>query len=166
MHRRTFLFHGTAAAAALLAGCSRAHSPEPDGARPDAGATHDGGPLFADATSFRDAALGGALVITAPFRVLLNDTRCSHNGHTCFVEPGSWDEDEEISFLGGSPEVRFWVSELVLLQAGERIPFATMGAGPGHGHCGTAWREEVGPFDDTRIERCETRGTAACELHT
>lgn len=134
MHRRTFLFHGTAAAAALLAGCSSAHSPEPDGARPDAGATHDGathdgGPLFADATTFRDAALGGALVIAAPFRVLLNDTTCSHNGHTCFVEPGSWDEDEEISFLGGSHEVRFWVSELVLLQGRRAHPLRDDGRG-------------------------------------
>ncbi len=163
MHRRTFLFHGTLGSAALLAGCSSVHVPgDPI---PDAGATHDGSPLLADAASFRDAALGGALVITAPFEVLLNDTTCSHNGHTCFVEQGSWDDDVEISFLGGSHEVRFFVSELVLLQAGERIPFATVGPGPGHAHCGTAWRREVGPFDDTLVDACEPRGTARCELH-
>lgn len=163
MRRRTFL-HGTLATTTWLAGgsavtaCSSVHAPAPDDVGP-----HDGGPLFTDASSFRDASVGGALVVTAPFRVLLNDTRCSHNGHTCYVEPGSWDEDVEISFLGGSHEVRFRVSELILLEAGERIPFATMGAGPGHGHCGTAWREEVGGFDDTRVEVCEPRGTARCE---
>lgn len=182
MRRRTFLIH-TAATAALFGGCSSAHSfpsnddaggrasddaagdAASDGGLPDAApSVHDGGPLFADASSFRDAALGGALVVSAPFRVLLNDTTCSHNGHTCFVEPGSWDDDVEISFLGGSHELRFRVSELMQLEAGERIPFATTGAGPGHGHCGMAWREEVGPFDDTRADVCTPRGTAACEL--
>ena len=75
-----------------------------------------------------------ALAIAAPFRVLLNDPSCSHNGHDCYVEAGTWNEDVEISFLGGSHEVRFWVSELVRLERGERIPFATVGPGPGHGH--------------------------------
>lgn len=157
MNRRTFLIHTGAVTTALLAGCSAAHVEGGDAS------AHDGGTLYPDAPPQLDAALPGALVIAAPFRVLLNDSRCSHNGHDCRVEAGAWEHDVEISFLGGSHEVRFWVSELLLLQAGERIPFATVGAGPGHGHCGTAWREEVGPFDDTLDDECVPRGTAMCQ---
>ena len=164
MNRRTFLLGTSAATGALLVGCSEAHDLHDDAGPPahDGGA-HDGGALFPDAPPQRDAALGGALVIASAFVVYLNDPSCSHNGHTVYVEPGAWDEDVEISFLGGSHEVRFWVSELTLLEAGERLPFATMGNGPGHGHCGTAWRREVGPFDDTLVDHCTPRGTAMCE---
>ncbi|MFO0712908.1 MAG: hypothetical protein U0353_23845 [Sandaracinus sp.] len=161
MHRRTFLIRSSATAAALLAGCSSVHSPEGD-AGP---AEHDGGTLFPDASRLgADAAVSTALAIAAPFRVLLNDPSCSHNGHDCYVEAGTWNEDVEISFLGGSHEVRFWVSELVRLERGERIPFATVGPGPGHGHCGHAWRSEVGPFDDSTPDRCAPRGTAMCSM--
>ena len=156
MNRRTFLLHTSATAMAIFSGCSAAHVTEGDAS------AHDGGTLYPDASAQVDAVVPGALVISAPFRVLLNDSRCAHNGHDCRVEAGAWERDVEISFLGGSHEVRFWVSELVRLQAGERIPFATMGPGPGHGHCGTAWREEVGPFDDALDDVCTPRGTAMC----
>jgi hypothetical protein len=163
MNRRTFLLRSSAATGALLVGCSAAHD-----LPGDAGPTHDssapdGGPLFPDAPPLRDAAIGGALVIETAFVVFLNDPSCSHHGHTVHVEAGAWDDDAEVSFLGGSHEVRFWVHELLALQAGERLPFATMGNGPGHGHCGTAWRREVGPFDGTLVDHCTPRGTAMCE---
>lgn len=158
MNRRTFLLGSGGTAGALLVGCSAAHD-----LPGDAGSSaHDGGPLRPDAPPLRDATLGGALVVTSAFLVYLNDPSCSHNGHTVHVEPGAWDDDVEVSFLGGSHEVRFRVSELVALEGGARLPFATVGPGPGHGHCGTAWRSEVGPFDDTLVDRCAPRGTAEC----
>lgn len=157
MRRRTFLIHTGAAAALFSTGCSVAHLPDGDAS------THDGGTLRPDAPAPSDAGVPGALVIASAFRVLLNDPSCSHNGHDCRVEPGRWESDVEVRFLGGSHEVRFRVSELVRLEAGERIPFATVGPGPGHGHCGTAWREEVGPFDDTLEDVCTPRGTAMCQ---
>ncbi len=160
MNRRTFLLTTSATAAALVTGCSATHDPLADAGTPP---QHDGGMLVPDASMLRDSAVVGALTIATAFVVNLNDPSCTHNGHTAYVQPGAWDHDVEISFLGGSHEVRFWVSELMQLQAGERIPFATMGAGPGHGHCGTAWRAEVGPFDDTLVDECTPRGTAVCE---
>lgn len=138
----------------------------------------DGGTLYPDARA-RDAGIeipldagfvdaeaidaGAAFVIREAFNVHLNDTTCSHHSHGCSVRPAMYLEDTEVHFLGGSHEVVFWASELVRLQNSELVPFATVGAGPGHGHCGMAWRTSVGPEDRTRMDVCATRGTAMCE---
>ncbi|MFO0728884.1 MAG: hypothetical protein U1E65_34210 [Myxococcota bacterium] len=151
------------------AGATDAGAASPDaGTTPlDAGA--DGGTLFPDASenlpdaSEPDAGLS-PLTIRSAFYVVLNDTACSRHSHQLQVSPGTWTEDVELRFLGGSHEVRFRISELMRLEASELLPFATVGNGPGHGHCGTAWRQDtVGPEDPNRAQpMCTPGGTAMC----
>ena len=56
---------------------------------------------------------------------------------------------------GGSHLVQFRPSELVRLERGEQLPFATSGAGPGHGHCGLAWRDGLFSPSRDRVDACE-----------
>ena len=155
MRRRRFVLGlgGAATFAVLGPGCARSTL------RVDGGG--DGGVLHQDAAPPVDSALA-LYVIHEAFDVLLNDSTCSHHSHSCRVAPGAYAEDAPVRFLGGSHEVVFLVSELVELERGARIPFATIGDRPGHGHCGTAWRTSVGPEEPMRPDACETRGTAEC----
>lgn len=165
MKRRDFLQATSVTAAAWMVGCSSAHTnAEPDAdagpsdapSHPDA---HDGGLLEqVDAPHFDPDARDG-LVIHEAFEVLLNDSSCSGHPHSVRVVPGAYAEDIEVHYMGGSHALNFWVSELVRLQNGERIPFATHGSG-GHGHCGTAWRTEVGPAEPDRVDACDLRAPA------
>lgn len=156
MRRRTFLELGAVGGVAVLVpACARSTV-----VQRDAGAD-DGAVLTADAAPPVDGAVA-LYVIHEAFDVLLNDSTCSHHSHGCRVEPAAYEEDVPVRFLGGSHEVVFLASELVELERGARIPFATIGDGPGHGHCGTAWRTSVGPEEPMRPGACTTRGTAEC----
>lgn len=190
MNRRLFLKLGAAsscgAAWALVTGCEAGTEALTEPETPDAGlSAHDGSVLYQDSSVSSapdaasppdagtadagepdagepDAGLGPPYTIHAAFSVILNDSTCSKHSHDAFVAAGTYSEDRPIHFLGGSHELVFWVSELVRLQSGERVPYATIGAGPGHGHCGTAWRLEVGPPEPHRPDQCVVRGTAMC----
>lgn len=102
--------------------------------------------------------------IHGAFVVILNDSTCSRHTHSANVSAAVYVDDTPVHFLGGSHELVFKPSELVTLQEGAKIPFATIGEGPGHGHCGTAWRESVGPPDPDPNHQisCATLGSALC----
>jgi hypothetical protein len=117
---------------------------------------HDAAVLVADASIAPDAAMsrdGGVaalMVVRESFSVLFNDSSCSHHSHLLYVEAAEYADETPVRFLGGSHLLELRPSELLQLEAGERIPFATIGDGPGHAHCGTAWRTEVGPEEPDR----------------
>jgi hypothetical protein len=164
MNRRRFLETSGVGSLALFANaCAMSRVADRDGG--DAGEpAHDGAILVSDGAPFLiDANDPSAIVVAAGFSVLLNDSSCSHHSHGVDVAAGAYAPDVAVHFLGGSHELVFLGSELALLERGERIPFATIGPGPGHGHCGTAWRTEVGPEERDRIDVCQPRGTAMCE---
>lgn len=101
--------------------------------------------------------------ILEKFVVILNDPSCSRHTHVLLVDPASYEDDTPISYLGGSHEVLMRPSELVDLAAGAKLPFATVGDGPGHGHCGTAWRESIhGGANPNLTDACVPLGTASC----
>jgi hypothetical protein len=154
MERRTFLKLAGALAVPIF-GCEAETEPliEREPLRADAGFM-DGGEVDA----------GFVLTVRESFGVVLNDTSCSGHSHWLLVEAGDYSGGSPVSYLGGSHEVVFTPSELAMLERGERIPFATIGDGPGHGHCGTAWRESVGDADPNLPNACQVRGTAMCML--
>lgn len=183
MNRRYFLKLSVASSSfALLGACEAGTEGLAEPASGDAGVSaHDGAVLYQDAGTAAldaspateadaglldageaDAGLGPPFIIREPFTVILNDSTCSKHTHTAFVEAGTYAEDQALHFLGGSHALVFLVSELLRLERGERIPFATVGPGPNHGHCGTAWRTEVGPPEPDRPDQCTVRGTAMC----
>jgi hypothetical protein len=48
------------------------------------------------------------------------------------------------------------------LAAGEVLPFASVGDGPNHGHCGLAYRADREPRELPAEVACVPRGTAMC----
>lgn len=189
MNRRYFLKLSVASSSwALLGACEAGTKGLVEPASGDTGVSaHDGAVLYQDAGTAAqdagtaaldagtaaldaglldageaDAGLGPPFSIRESFTVILNDSTCSKHTHTAFVEAGTYAEDREVHFLGGSHALVFRVSELLRLERGERIPFSTVGPGPNHGHCGTAWRSEVGPPEPDRPDQCVVRGTAMC----
>jgi hypothetical protein len=187
MQRRTFLsFLGLTTLGATLSACaatidgSEAPDGGPDDDAPDAHATTDAAvavdviprvdviPLVdaeADARVAVDST-SGAVVISETFEVVLNDSTCSGHSHSLTVIARTYPEGVPVRYLGGSHLVTLMPSELVLLARGARLPYATVGQGPGHGHCGTAWRSSVGPAEPHRPDACELHNTTAtCDLH-
>lgn len=161
MNRRSFL--KLTGASVLFYGCEG--GTEPLASIP----IEDGGTLVQDAGAIDSGVLdagaidaGVAIVVAEGFDVVLNDTLCSRHSHAAHVDAGEYPPNQEVRYLGGSHELIFTGLEIAQLQNGERIPFATVGGGPGHGHCGMAWRREVGREDPTRRDMCTVRGTAMC----
>lgn len=152
MNRRDFLELTTGAALGWMFTAACEAETGPLGQVPDEG---DGGLV-------EDAGEPEEFVIREPFAVILNDPSCSGHVHGISVEAATFTEDTPIHYLGDSHELVFYASELMQLERGEKIPFATIGDGPGHGHCGHAWRVEVGPPDMSLIDMCTPRGTAMC----
>jgi hypothetical protein len=171
MNRRRFLeITGLAAAAAAVQACAAsvygiADGP-PDGAidgATDDAPRGDSGPPSADARTDTAADATAALVVATAFTVILEDTSCSGHNHSIRVEARAYGADELVPYLSGSHLLKFSSRELAQLAAGERIPFSTVGPGPGHGHCGSAWRRELGPTTPPVAEQCVLRATATCE---
>jgi hypothetical protein len=108
-----------------------------------------------------DAGLA-AVTIGEQFLVHLNDSTCSHHHHGCYVKAGTYEVGVPVRYLGGSHEVTFLPEELEQLKNNQRIPFSTTGPGPGHGHCGMAWRKDAFPPDQSLEIQCDTVGTATC----
>lgn len=168
MDRRRFLeLTGLAAAGLFHAACASSVTPEPlleDDASPTPpDAARDAMRVDArvDAPIARDV-IPAAFVIREAFTVLLNDTSCSGHDHIIAVSPAEYVDDTPVHFLGGSHLLAFRPSELQQFERGERLPFATIGPGPGHGHCGVAWRTSVGPSEPTRVDVCHPQNTAVC----
>jgi hypothetical protein len=154
MRRRRFIALTGLGTAGVLAGCSRSFT--------IASIVDDGGvptdaPLSSDASRTADTGTA-AFVIAAAFTVRLNDVSCSGHDHECRVDAGAYDDDTPIEFNApGSHTVAFRPSELARLAAGAQLPFATVGPGPGHGHCGMAWRADLLPEPSTdRVDSCTT----------
>lgn len=158
MRRRRFLETMAVGTLGAISGCASAVTRTDD----TGPAPHDAAPPGHDAALLADAAPtidagAAAFVITQAFVVMLNDTSCSGHDHECGVEPAVYADDTPVSFNGpGSHQVDFRPSELVMLAAGAMLPFATVGPGPGHGHCGMAWRTEIAPPSHTRVDACTT----------
>lgn len=179
MRRRTFMEMaglgalGSIAGGALVSGCAESlthESPVDAAALPlDAHAMGDA-LVQQDSANVTSDASTASYVITMPFSVVLNDSSCSGHDHDCFVVPAAYTDDSPVSYLGGSHLVQFRPSELVRLAAGEPVPFATNGAGPGHGHCGIAFRTEYAQVSRTRMDGCRVRPPAMgqpaiCTMH-
>ena len=151
MRRRQFIALTGAGTALALTGCARsfvAEAPPEDGGSADAA-------LTSDAAVATDAGMG-AFVIAAGFSVLLDDVSCSGHDHECNVSAGTYATDEPILFNSpGSHSVAFRPSELMQLASGAQLAFATVGPGPGHGHCGMAWRSDLRPAPSVdRVDAC------------
>lgn len=156
MRRRTFLHLSGIGALGALAGCAEARTLVTDAgptSEADATPTPDAPPRSPDAASAPDAG-AGPFVITTVISVFLNDPSCSGHDHGFSVSPGTFDDDTPLSFLGGSHLVAFRPSELLRIAAGEQLPFATIGPGPGHGHCGLAWLAGLYTPSRDRIDAC------------
>lgn len=185
MRRRTFLeISGLAWIGGTLAGCAESTtrlSVSDDAATgatdaampaPDVGPAHDAAVLVAepDAGSPTDDA-STALYVLTTFTVVLNDTSCSGHDHECIVSAGMYADDTPLAFNGaGSHRVVFRPSELLRIQNGEQIPFATSGPGPNHGHCGLAFREGLYVASRDRVDTCQVLAPpsgprAVCGLH-
>lgn len=160
MDRRTFLHLSGLGALGALAGCAESTTRASDSGLAEADAriddahvadalaqVPDGGHVALDA--------GSAVFVLSSFSVMLNDSSCSGHDHGLTVSAGTYLDDSPIDFLGGSHLVRLRPSELVRLERGEQVPFATSGPGPGHGHCGLAWREGLFEPSRDRIDACE-----------
>lgn len=186
MRRRTFIeITGLGCLGSAIAGCAGVTTrpvPEPDAgavesdaaASPpsDAAMAHDAMVLTADPDSGMPTGdAGTALVMLTAFTVILNDTSCSGHDHECWVAAGMYADDTPLVFNGpGSHQVAFRPSELWRLQNGEQVPFATNGTGPGHGHCGLAFREGLGVPSRDRVDTCdvlppESGPPGVCILH-
>jgi hypothetical protein len=173
MRRRFFMQTMAVGALGAASGCATAVTriddggPGPSDAAPPG---HDAALVAVDAAPAIDASRATFVVRTA-FSVLLSDTSCSGHDHECDVAPASYADDTPISFNGpGSHQVDFRPSELMMLEAGAMLPFATVGPGPGHGHCGMAWRTEIAPPTRMRVDACTTATPdgmtrAVCSLH-
>jgi hypothetical protein len=171
MRRRTFLetaglgVMGSMVGGALASGCAESSTIETADAASAMGDTL----VQLDAANAIDAP-GAAYVVQSAFSVMLNDSSCSGHDHGCDVVPMAYADDSPVSFLGGSHLVQFRPSELVRLERGEMLAFATNGPGPGHGHCGMAFRVEIAQPSRTRMDGChilppESGPMAICELH-
>ncbi|MFO0650061.1 MAG: hypothetical protein U0326_27820 [Polyangiales bacterium] len=179
MERRSFLsLLGLAGVGTLFTACAVTvdGSESADGGADDATAPTDRAPTsdtpvvpLVDAAADARVAVettAGGVVIAETFEVLLNDSTCSGHSHSLTVLAGTYPDGVLVRYLGGSHLVTLLPSELSLLERGARLPFATAGNGPGHGHCGTAWRTSVGPEEPHRPDVCELHNTtAACVLH-
>ena len=164
---------GSSLGGALASGCAESvtrASPVDAAATPVAARVIGDALVQQDAANMTSDASAASYVIAMPFSVMLNDSSCSGHDHDCYVVPAAYTDDSPVSYLGGSHLVQFRPSELVRLAAGEPVPFATNGAGPGHGHCGIAFRAEVAQASRTRMDGCRIRppatgANAICELH-
>jgi hypothetical protein len=166
MNRRRFLeITGLAAAAAAVQACAASVYGIADGPADGAtdGATDGDSRPPSDAQRDGAADATAAFVVATAFAVILEDTSCSGHNHSIRVEARAYGADEIVSYSGGSHLLQFSTRELSQLAAGERIPFSTIGPGPGHGHCGSAWRRELGPTTPPVTEQCVLRATATCE---
>lgn len=157
MRRRFFMQTMAVGALGAASGCATVTTRSDDAAP----APGDAGPSGHDATLVADASVTDAgatrFVVRTAFALLLSDTSCSGHDHECWVEAASHADDTAISFNGaGSHQVDFRPSELMMLEAGAMLPFATVGPGPGHGHCGMAWRMDLAPPTRTRVDACDT----------
>jgi hypothetical protein len=177
MNRRTFLEMtglgaiGSALVAACTSGCAETTTIDPS----DASAPSDAHPMGdalvqLDAPNATPDATNAAFVVSSTINVLLNDSSCSGHDHGFTTGPMAYTDDSPISFLGGSHLVQFRPSELMRLEAGEMLAFATNGPGPGHGHCGLAFRVEIAQPSRTRMDGChilppDSGPLAICELH-
>jgi hypothetical protein len=112
------------------------------------------------------AVVNGEMVeILVSMSVQLEDVSCSGHNHWFTVGPRRVRRDERVRFLGGSHLVEFSGEELARIAARERVAFATIGDGPGHGHCGLAFVRELGATAPRPTARCRPRNeTATCEL--
>jgi hypothetical protein len=172
MRRRRFVETMMVGGLGLAAGCAESRTAELDAGAPPTDARPPGhdATLVAIDGSVTDAA-SAMFAVAAGFTIMLNDTSCSGHDHDCWVEPTAWADDTPVTFNGpGSHMVAFRPSELVRLAAGEVLPFATSGPGPGHGHCGLAWRTELMPASRTRVDQCTTATPAGmtpgvCTMH-
>ena len=167
MQRRKFMALAGGAAVGVLSGCTRSFMLE----APDDGGTADDGALRQDAAPLADAG-AAPFVIGAAFTIRLNDVSCSGHDHACIAEAGAFADDAPILFNApGSHTVAFRPSELMLLAAGAQLPFATVGPGPGHGHCGLAWRMDLVPMpsvervDDCTVATPPGMPAASCSMH-
>lgn len=166
MNRRRFL-----ALVGLGLGAAACGSVTTPGSRPepDAEPGPDGG--YTDAASSSDVlrsegavfeAGPGMVVVRESFMVLLNDTSCSGHDHSLNVTAGAYPAGVPVRYLGGSHTVQFTPEELLELQAGGRLPFATI-LGGGHGHCGLAWRSvSYQATDRSRVDHCTALGGGLC----
>lgn len=175
MERRSFLsLLGLAGLGTLFTACAvtvDGSEPADDASAPTDGASTADAPRVpltdaaADTRVAVDTAAGG-VVIAESFEVILNDSTCSGHSHSLVVHAGTYPDGVLVRYLGGSHLVALLPSELALLERGARLPFATVGNGPGHGHCGTAWRTSVGPEEPHRPDACALHNTTAvCSLH-
>ncbi len=168
MRRRQFMAVTGLGTLGTLAGCARSFTYE---TTEDAGTASDAA-LVSDAGLGSPDAASAAFVIATGFSVRLNDTSCSGHDHGCTVQAGAYDDDTPIEFNSpGSHTVAFRPSELVLLASGAQLPFATIGPGPGHGHCGMAWRGDLVPAPSLdRVDTCSVatpadQTPAICTMH-
>lgn len=149
--------------AAAMAACGVSVQGEEDGGAGDAGDGDAGEGMLVSAIPAVVVGAAGRVTIRRSFDVLLEDRACAGHAHGLRVLAGSYDRDTPVEYLGGSHLVRLRPSELVRLEAGEVLPFATVGPGPGHGHCGRAVRAEMRPRlpADREAYTCALRDTTA-----
>jgi hypothetical protein len=156
MQRRRFLaLSGLGTLGAMVGGCAEART-----LPIDAGAIDDAAPPERDA----GPTTSDAVTIAAGFTVMLNDPSCSGHDHECEVAAGTYTSAMLPMFLGGSHLVVFSVDDLARLDRGEQIPFATSGPGPGHGHCGLAWKDGLYEPSRTRVDACTTHAPAGTPM--
>jgi hypothetical protein len=127
----------------------------------DAAAPLDGGVLL-DAGDVVEGDAGVAVVVEAPFSVRLYDPTCSQHEHGLTVAARAYAAGAVTRFGGGSHAVELSTDEIARLAAGEVLPFATVGDGPNHGHCGLAFRADREPRELPAEVACVPRGTAMC----
>ena len=156
MNRRTFLEISCLGALGALARCASSTTRASDAGATSGDAAPMGDALMQrpDTGNLATDAESAAFVVGA-FAIFLNDPSCSGHDHGCGVEASAYADDSPVSFLGGSHLVQFRPSELVRLERGEQLPCATSGAGPGHGHCGLAWRDGLFSPSRDRVDACE-----------
>lgn len=165
MRRRTFLELTGLGTLGAIAGCAEARTlPVDGGAVPESDAAAASDAAVAPDTTARRTAF-----VVAAFEVLLNDPSCSGHDHGFSVDAATYMDDTPVEFLGGSHLVAFRPSELLRMAGGEQLPFSTIGPGPGHGHCGIAFK--LGAFlpSRDRVDACTTMSPpdgaqAVCEI--
>jgi hypothetical protein len=127
----------------------------------DGAAPLDGGVLL-DAGDVVEGDAGVAVVVEAPFSVRLYDPTCSQHEHGLTVAARAYAPGAVTRYLGGSHTVELSADEIARLAAGEVLPFASVGDGPNHGHCGLAFRADREPRELPAEVACVPRGTAMC----
>lgn len=137
-------------------------APTQDALAADARAPRDGSTV--DVTTDRPppAVVTGEMVeILVSMSVLLEDVSCSGHNHGFSVGPRRVRRDEVLVFLDGSHRVEFTGDELARIARGERVPFATTGDSPGHGHCGLAFLPSLGATTPRPVAQCRPRNPVA-----